>query len=334
MKISRSVRNLYEERAELAKKLEAKVKEIFEAKKRAQWFYNGRVKTLESFAQKLETGRVVSPEDMEDLFACTLVVENRGSIKEALKLISAEFQVLEKRPRSSSKTHKSPEAFPFDDLRLYVKLKENESLPSTPVQGIKFEVQVKTFLQHAWGIATHDLIYKGNAVDWAKARVAYQIKAMLEHAEISVEQVESLATSTGLAMTDHRTKEKQKLISWFGETWTEESLPKDLVRLSDTVLDLCEVAGLKSTDAIKAVAEETAAGRGAALVDLSPYSVILKSLLAKFHEPLVSYLSAPSEQKGKKIRVFGADDPELKTVFSSCHPDKYVYIDSTVERGP
>ena len=64
-------------------------------------------------------------------------------------------------------------------------------------------MQVKTFLQHAWGIATHDLIYKTDDVSWSRQRIAYQIKAMLEHAEMSIQEAGRLAEAVALSKTQH-----------------------------------------------------------------------------------------------------------------------------------
>ncbi|MCO4067629.1 hypothetical protein FA101_28130 [Pseudomonas aeruginosa] len=331
MKISQSVRALYENSAPLIQKLEKKAGEIFEAKREKQWFYTGRVKSLESFAQKLETGRVENPAKMEDFFACTLVVDNRKSITKALDLINSEFEITERRPKNFETTHKSADAFPFDDLRLYVKLKKDERLPSGPIHDIVFEIQIKTFLQHAWGIATHDLVYKGDDINWSKARVAYQIKAMLEHAEISVEQVDSLSSSTGLAMTDNKTREKKSAIDWLVETRPRDSLPKDLVRLSETILDLCRSTGIEFKHLKRATNKATTESNGANLTNLSPYATIVKIMFHEFTKEILAYLKTPS--KGRRIhRIFISDDEEIKSLLEDCNSEKYIYIDPEVLR--
>ena len=63
------------------------------------------------------------------------------------------------------------------------------------LSNITFEIQIKTFLQHAWDIAIHDIIYKGDDINWRMQRIAYQIKAMLEHAEVSIHEIERIKES-------------------------------------------------------------------------------------------------------------------------------------------
>lgn len=323
MKISSSVRRIYDEQHKLNKLLESRVKSIFETKKKPAWFFTSRIKELESFAQKLETGRVIHPEALEDFFASTLVVENRSAIAQAIALIEEQFEIVKRRPKEVGKTHKSPDSFPFDDLRLYVKLKSNDSLPKSELEELVFEIQIKTFLQHAWGIATHDLIYKGDNIDWGKARVAFQIKAMLEHAEVSVEQVDTMAKSDALSMCDPETRDKQTLILWLKRTWDQDALPKDLVRLSDTILNLLTSLKLKIDDLVISMQKDTDSGAGAKLHNFSPYAVIVRSLYENHREKFNSFLGNRSP---KGFKIFLSDDPELMQSLKESNQEKLIYL--------
>ncbi|MDD2720710.1 MAG: hypothetical protein PHH47_05310 [Gallionella sp.] len=325
MKINKTIRSLYQEQYAINKLLETRVKEIFEGKKKAQWFFLCRIKGEESFALKLETGRVHQPEAMEDFFACTLVVENRTSIAEALNLVSEVCDIVKRRPPADERTHKSPEEFSFDDLRLYVKLKSGEDLPSRPLDEIVFEVQIKTFLQHAWGVATHDLVYKGKSVHWGRARVAFQIKAMLEHAEISVERVDAIAESSLLNVTDEKIRKLKTVIDWLQKTWAEELLPEDMVRLAENILSIAHALKLDIEEIINCVGIDTAQGQGAQLYDLTPFAVVIRSIYNHRKSSLERYLC----NEGGKFRIFFADDPELLgkvALLNGVKPSKFIAL--------
>ena len=216
MKVSSSIRSLYNQQVELNKRLQRKVNEIFSDGNNGRWFYKGRVKELESFTQKIETGRF-NPDILEDFFACSLVVENRSAISEARELVEKYCEIISQKPADPKFTFKKPDSFAFDDLRMYVKLKKSDRIPPNDLNDITFEIQIKTFLQYAWGIATHDLIYKGDTISWSKARLAFQIKAMLEHAEISIEQVELVAASSSLDMSNKETEALLDILKWLNE---------------------------------------------------------------------------------------------------------------------
>src|ERR1039458_7003995 len=171
MKIPASIRRLHEDQKAVNDRLKSVVDERMAGLKKPRWHYESRVKELPSFALKIESGRFQKPEALEDFFACTLVVSNATEIAEAERLVGDHFTVQYRRPKQIDKTHKPSNSFPFDDLRVYAVLREGPAIPPTDLAGIAFEVQIKTFLQHAWSIATHDLLYKSDDVNWSKERI-------------------------------------------------------------------------------------------------------------------------------------------------------------------
>src|SRR5438093_11093923 len=240
MKVPASVRRLYDDQKAVNDRLRAMIDERMRGLKDPRWHDDSRVKDLSSFALKIESGRFTNPAALEDFFACTLVVANATEIDKAEQLVRDNFTVMERRPRRPDETHKTPDAFPFDDLRLYVTMPANPAVPPTDLATVVFEVQIKTFLQHAWTIATHDLLYKTADPNWSKERIAFQIKAMLEHAEVSILEAERLAACGVLAKEDRRTTTIKRSIALVKSQWGADELPADLRRLADNITGLIE----------------------------------------------------------------------------------------------
>jgi len=94
MKVAKSIRFLYDELYPAQLILKEKVDQILSGKKDRRWHYFSRLKELESFAQKLETGRIDNPKRPEDFFGCTLVVENQASVPAAEKRKRPKFDPL------------------------------------------------------------------------------------------------------------------------------------------------------------------------------------------------------------------------------------------------
>jgi hypothetical protein len=283
VKIAGSVRAAYAEARELRVALKARVDNAIKTRKMDRWHYESRIKTEESFALKLETGRVHRPLLMEDLFACTLVVENHASVAAARALVDELFSVRYRRPSKAGSTHKEPSDFPFDDLRLYVTWRETSAEPRTAFGGLVFELQIKTFLQHAWSIATHDLVYKTDDPSWPRARVAYQVKAMLEHAEVSIAQANSLAQHEIVDLDSGDFKRLRAINALLARHWGAPDLPGERRTLALNVDGLTRCLGIDLARVDAALVTATAAGRGPATRDLSPYGVIVQSLLV--HDP-------------------------------------------------
>ena len=301
MKILSSIDRCYQNQLELNEKLKKKVDEIFTTNKKERWHYFRRIKLKESFALKIETRRIEDPNLVNDFFACTLVVETIVEIKNAEKLVRDRFEIVDRKPKADYYTEKSPESFPFDDLRLYVKFKPDPSLPPEHIfnelSNVVFEVQIKTFLQHAWSIATYDLVYKGEDINWAEQRVAHQIKAMLEHAEISIQEIETIKKSDILAKENKKIKRLIHAKNFLTKNWSDETLPKDRIRLSKNVLDLLGCLNVTFEELQIHLNEETSEGRGVKTSNLSPYFIIIQTIINKNPQKIDNFMFKSDKKK-------------------------------------
>ncbi len=258
----------------LAEEVEGLLKAKVESRK---WFFYSRVKSLESFALKVESGRVPDPKRLEDFFACTIVVVNAVEIVEAERLVLDHFDLSYRRPRTDDLTNKASSSFAFDDLRLYVTRRMPMSGWRADLDGLLFEVQIKTILQDAWSRATHDLIYKTNTISWPLERIAYQVKAMLEHAEVAIAEADLLANAAGVSKRDRQTMSIGQLIDKLRNIWGDERLPEDVKRLAETLRELLRAADIE-IDCFDEIIEAEQRRVGLLPQDLSPYAFTVQAV--------------------------------------------------------
>ena len=308
MKVPASVRRLFEDQKEKNDRLKAIVDRRVQGFKDARWHYESRVKQLPSYALKVESGRFTRPGALEDFFACTLVVSNIAELERAEQMIRANFVLKTRRPQNATLTHKSPEEFPFDDVRLYVCLPDNPALPPTDLAELLFEVQVKTFLQHAWSIATHDLLYKTDDANWSKERIAYQTKAMLEHAEVSIQESERLAASPVLAKEDARTGHIKAGIVLVKKQWNTDELPADVRRLAQNMLKLVDELHIDLARLEEVLEQGKAARSGTHPANLSPFATIIQYLFVYEKPKLFELLT---KDVRKPLRVLIPDEVDI-----------------------
>lgn len=304
MKIVQSIQELYNTNLPYFKIVKNKVDEIVKSNKNDRWHYESRIKQVESFAMKVEMGRFDITEVFEDLFASTIVVKNLSEISAAENFISKHFNIRFKRPKSRNFTHKDSFSFPFDDLRLYVSLRDFETGELAPnLYEIIFEIQIKTFLQHAWSIATHDLIYKSDKINWSKERIAYQVKATLEHAEVTISGVEELSRISELKKENKEVKKVNQLISMILNHWKPEDLPADRRRLAQNIIGFIEAIGLNLSDLNEILVLEKQQGRGTLTRNLSPFLIVVQSVFNIKPEMIISYLQNEHNRNKQKILV-------------------------------
>ena len=307
MKVPHSIRVLFDSQREPNVELQKKVDAMIDNKRLSRWFYFSRLKEIESFALKVESGRFPRPEAIEDYFACTIVVPNQQEIRIAEAFIQNLFIVDSRRPPYDDQTTKPADSFRFDDLRFYVKWKPDPSLPVPIFATTQFEIQVKTFLQHAWSIATHDLIYKTDSNSWGKSRIAFQVKAMLEHVELSIQEAESLSLSNELKKDTKENREIISIITLLRELLDTSLLPANVSLLANNVRALLALLRMNVGDLRTIMLAEHNEGRGAATLNLSPYACIVQSIIRR--EP--HRLAGINSKQGSKFRVVIPSEVEV-----------------------
>jgi hypothetical protein len=247
---------------------------------------------------------------LEDFLGCWLVVQNSAAIERALEVVETHCTILKKRPPFPNETHKEPECFPFDDLRLYVHLKRDDRIPERAFEKVEFEIQIRTFLQHAWSIATHEL-YKANTISWPHERIAYQIRAMLEHAELTIRQAEELAKAPEVAKTNKRRQNLDQCIELIKKHWQEPEWPQNMKSLAETISTLCNALRISINQLDEILQTESADGRGPKMLSLSPYGAIIQSVM----NHRVAALAQPFEGRHNKFRLLIPTEIEIPDGF-------------------
>jgi hypothetical protein len=202
-----------------------------------------RIKTIESAAEKIETGRYRSFAEIDDLVACTMVIPNLPHENDAIEHCHRLFRIDEVKRRAS--TQKSPELFRFDSTRLYGFINRPDGQgDSGPVSifDIKFEIQIRTAFEHAWIVSTHPLIYKSDSIDWKRFRMAAQIKAASEQLDLSIVQFEQLAAAIDESPFPEL-KLKRNVVELIESLIRDkiiprEASPKDMSRFAENLLSL------------------------------------------------------------------------------------------------
>ena len=200
--------------------------------------YVGRNKDLASLAEKIETGRFRAWSELDDLFACTIVMPTLADQDDVLSFLKSEFHEVACRLRAA--TSKDPEVFRFDSTRFIGTLKEGAS-------NFKFEVQVRTAFEHAWSVTTHALAYKGDGVSWRHKRLASQLRA-------AIEQLDQLVLGFQVwtdMVTEQRwpeVQQKKKIGEFFSRHVADGKIPAELVpkswtRFSENLWGLISHAG-------------------------------------------------------------------------------------------
>lgn len=125
---------------------------------------SGRVKRWASFKAKAKkrraNGQPVYPEpweDIHDLIGVRVTVFNSTEIPAAIEVLGESFEVIKSVDKAAETRISGGFGYGSHHLVLRV-LKSSEDLVA--YEGMSFEVQIRTVLQHAWAEFEHDIRYK------------------------------------------------------------------------------------------------------------------------------------------------------------------------------
>ena len=307
VKIEASIRRAHSEYYDEYTLIQKEVRELLKgACEFRQWIFEDRIKSDESYALKLLTGRFNGYE-IDDFYACTIVAPNLKAVVDAIDFVKSSMRVIEEKPGAEIKSW--PTSFGFDSVRLYCKLPN--SVTPQPYHRLSFEVQVKTLLEHAWAKATHDFSYKGNEISWARERLAAQIKAVLDNVDLSINEMESTANSDFLNKKNPSYEKLREIIARLKVEFDADDSPhiiKDYKRLAEQVEKILRLVGVSLDNLSHALASESSNARGRFTINLSPYSIVLVSLANQMPEKLLSALQKPFKKNERKVKIVVPQD--------------------------
>jgi Region found in RelA / SpoT proteins len=216
--------------------------------------FQSRIKSLDSLAEKIECGRYSIWWELDDLFACTVIIPTLNDEASVEKFCNSVFLLHSARRRGSPE--KPFDVFRFDATRLYYRLRPRmgESESGVEKYRLLFEVQIKSAFDHAWSTATHHLTYKSAQIDWRRLRLSAQIKAVVEQLDVAILGFELMAPLIA-ENPDRRLQIRRDV----GELFTravaekkipEESLPKDFSRFVENFCDMIRAARLTPENAV------------------------------------------------------------------------------------
>ncbi|MFT5469079.1 MAG: ppGpp synthetase/RelA/SpoT-type nucleotidyltransferase [Verrucomicrobiales bacterium] len=245
MIIPAQVRQLYEDGERRTKLIASRVKErILPFCENKGFAFASRVKDLTSVAEKIESGRYRSWAELDDLFACTIVIPDISREQSVIDFLLECFQKVEIRKRGAA--FKAPECFRFDSTRFIGALQPSPVSSSNAVPRMRFEVQIRTAFEHAWSVTMHALVYKTDSIDWRALRLGAQLKASVEQLDTLVLAFEK-TSSTIPKSTWPDVSRKQKIVDVLKSALSEgyipsECAPKDWSRASENIYSLLKAS--------------------------------------------------------------------------------------------
>ncbi|MBA5204866.1 hypothetical protein H2Y57_14375 [Pectobacterium aroidearum] len=195
-----------------------------------------RVKDIESLKSKIERkGKYKSLNDITDVLGLRIVTYYSKDVDLVESVVRREFIVDDENTIDKRKTYE-PDRFGYMSLHYIISLNNTRSnlVEYNLFSGIKFEVQIRTILQHTWAEIEHDLGYK------SKTSVPEHIRRKFSILSSCLELVDSqfVEISDNLKLYDEQTKKEVSLKE------NNEKIGIDAISLKNYVLGSSEIQEL------------------------------------------------------------------------------------------
>ena len=140
------------------------LKELMDQENISYHSITGRIKEKESLSKKIEgKSKYQELEDITDIVGCRIITYFEDDVEKIVDIIGKEFEIDEDNSIDKKKIM-DPDKFGYLSYHIVCsinnergKLRENQNY-----KNIKFEIQIRTILQHAWAEIEHDIGYKSN----------------------------------------------------------------------------------------------------------------------------------------------------------------------------
>ena len=205
--------------------------------------YNSRIKPVESVLLKAQKGVYQNPfSEMEDFYACELVLPLTSQLGNAIERIAIEFNV-----SGSNNKIRSPYDFSYAGNHYLLQLRDSPMRADKSVLDKVFELQVKTLLQSAWQYAGHNIIYKPNRISYWTERIAGQLRGLLELADSVLAQIEETANllhNQSQVEENSYKPDQKKIIELMLNHFDESILPSDKRRMAVVIQNFNSLGGI------------------------------------------------------------------------------------------
>ncbi|MBA1260296.1 hypothetical protein [Pseudomonas oryzihabitans] len=244
--------SLYRNNLPTYEKIEKSAKEIIiPFCEKEHFLFEGRIKKYESLLSKVETGRYSCWSEIDDIYACTIVITLPEDENKVLAFLDENFQINPGKTRYKGHTNKPADVFRYDSTRATCQLKRPAHIDaSESVYTCLFEIQIRTIFEYSWAKTTHALSYKAATVDWKRMRLAAQLKAATEQIEtliLAFEETSSFIGQSKNCELEDKTKIHLFFKKYFEKNiFPEEAEPSNWILFADNIYKIIQIINNES----------------------------------------------------------------------------------------